>query len=483
MSSKAKLADPNTPFQEFVYEDIPFPVITHIDQVRNAVGAFPEFAFRERDGFIFCCYKRISSETFPLVPKSKVLQQNSSDIVSLEEEESQERKMYRDFMFRREVRGLAFDMTTGRIVSRQLHKFFNVGERIDTSEAVLQNLIESNLKKGRSIHMMEKLDGSLVSPVITQENKMRMRTKMGFNNDTSNACEMLLYGTRDVDQWPLVDSQILSESYEKSEDEHQRVLHFCAKWSRKGYSCMFEFFTNETMIVIKYEKSFFTLIAMRNTETGEYVSYDEMVQLATQANISVVPATVISHEVRGQENSHNIKDVIAQVKQMSGKEGCVMRFYDGQMFKLKSDWYCDLHYLKSNVTYNPVNEGNIWNLVFDERVDDSLPLLAEREQDALRRFNDDLLKAVTDTGKRAIEFSEQNRDLSARDFASAVKKETRNTTWARILYKVQRLGPSEATEQVIEALRILLFKDLNGARIVLQAPHLVFFENYLKAEK
>jgi RNA ligase len=435
----------------------PFSTIKHIDEVRKVVGELPEFAFRNRDGYIFCSYKRVTSETFPVVPHHKL-----------------DDPIHQEYLFRREIRGLAFDEKSGKIVGRCLHKFFNVGERPDSSIHVVQNLIENSIALKQTIYVMDKLDGSLVSPVFTPDNtRIRLRTKLGFNNDTSNACEKQIYGHNDVDSWPTVD--YILDNYGNSENENERVLHFCAKWLLDGYTPMFEFYTKDTMIVIHYEKSFFTLIAMRETESGKYVSYPDMVKYATDANIAYVPAKDIT-----PDKQSTVQEVIATVKKLQQQEGCVMRFHDGQMFKLKSDWYSDLHRIKQHLVYNAVNEGNVWALVFDDRVDDAIPLLSDDEQKAVKSFNDDLWKAVSDTAQRALEFCDKYTDLPQKEFAEIVKKETKNLMWAKILYCVRKADRSEAEDQIVSVLRILLFKDLNAARELLQAPHLYFFKNYMK---
>jgi RNA ligase len=432
----------------------PFPIIQHIDDVKRVVNGLPEFVFRYRDGYIFCSYKIVTSETFPIVPYQKLKD-----------------PVYKDYLFRREIRGLVFDELSGKIVARCIHKFFNIGERLDSSIEVVQNLIEYYFQLKQSIYLMEKLDGSMVSPLLCND-RVRFRTKMGFNNDTSNSCELKIYGTCDISSWPTI-NEIL-EKYSGSENENERILYFCIKWISYGFTPIFEYYSKDTMIVIEYPTSFFTLTAIRNTETGEYVSYPDMKQHASHANIPIVPATEITYDQQPTEAFNTVKNI-------KGKEGCVLRFPDGQMFKLKSDWYCDLHRIKQHLVFNAVNEGHVWALVFDEKMDDAIPLLNEYEQKALKSFNDDLLKAVISTAATALAFSDQYKNYSQKEYAQLVKNTTKNTTWSRILFLVRNAtDASDAQDHVISVLRLLLFKDLKAARILLQAPHLQFFENYLR---
>jgi len=89
-------------------EDQLYPVITHLDQVTDAIGTdTDDFKFMEQGNYLFYCYGRVKSTTFP----------------SLHEGISKEELMRRKI--RREIRGLAFEKHNGKLVSRCLHKFFN----------------------------------------------------------------------------------------------------------------------------------------------------------------------------------------------------------------------------------------------------------------------------------------------------------------------------------------------------------------------
>ena len=85
-----------------------FPLINHLDQVKQAIGSdTDDFKFMTQDNYLFYCYGRVKTTTFP-------------SIESDDDEQSQDMKK-----IRREIRGLAFDKDSGKLVSRCLHKFFN----------------------------------------------------------------------------------------------------------------------------------------------------------------------------------------------------------------------------------------------------------------------------------------------------------------------------------------------------------------------
>lgn len=98
-----------------------FPVIEHIDQVREAIKDRPEFIEADRGTYTVFNYMVARTDSF-------------------------------DCPLRRECRGLIFD-DKGRVLSRRFHKFFNLGEKEET--------FPQNINWNQSHVLLEKLDGCL----------------------------------------------------------------------------------------------------------------------------------------------------------------------------------------------------------------------------------------------------------------------------------------------------------------------------------
>src|SRR5690606_25943070 len=91
-----------------------WPVINHLDQVREAIAGREEFIVAEKDWGFVVNYVINLIDTFPTP--------NTKDTV-----------LNNQYMIRRECRGIKFDRD-GNILARPFHKFFNLGEKPEVSE-------------------------------------------------------------------------------------------------------------------------------------------------------------------------------------------------------------------------------------------------------------------------------------------------------------------------------------------------------------
>ena len=75
-------------------------------------------------------------------------------------------------------------------------------------------------------------------------------------------------------------------------------------------------------------------------------------------------------------------DIVKIVKEMEDAEGIVIRFEDGNMLKIKSDWYIDLHRIKSSIS----DTRRVVGCILDNSVDDVYPILSVPDANELRSF-------------------------------------------------------------------------------------------------
>ena len=229
-----------------------FPHIDHLDQVRPVIQDVEGFILAEKDWGWVANYVQMGPHVFPEV-------QTEADAI------------------RRECRGLIFDKN-GKLISRPLHKFFNIGERDETQP---ENV---NLSQPHVIH--EKLDGSMVRP-IPFEGAFRLGTKMGMT-DVSMQSEV----------W-LVD--------------HPNYREYIQRCLRHNVTPIFEWCSRKQRIVIDYPEDRLVLIAVRHNQTGEYRPYHLLQADAAQNNLDLVktyPGAVSSME-----------HLIAETHDMQGQEG------------------------------------------------------------------------------------------------------------------------------------------------------------------
>lgn len=250
-------------------------------------------------------------------------------------------------IFRLECRGITFDNDTGKILRRPFQKFFNLGER----ESVNLNVIS---KKDTAV-ILEKLDGSMIVPFVSGD-KIVWGTKMG---DTHIA--------------PKVEQFIAN---------NLNYANFFDRCEYENVSPIFEWINPEDRIVIDYGKEQnLILTAMREKVSGQYFDYSKM---STYANIFGIPVVKQLH--------HNVlnEQFVESAKQESGVEGYVVRFSDGNMVKIKNDWYVQIHRAKSYLT----KERHVVKLIVEGQIDDLKPLLLKEDLENLTKFEQSFHNAI-----------------------------------------------------------------------------------------
>jgi RNA ligase len=280
-----------------------FPHIHCLDDIKEVISDLPEFIIAEREWGYVVNYLMMTPDTFPAV----------SD---------------RDDAIRRECRGLIFNIA-GDIVSRPLHKFFNVGE---LDETFLEKI---DLSKPHVI--LEKMDGSMIRPIPVTGGGFRLGTKMGITD--------------------------ISQQAERFIADKSNINTFILGAIGAGYTPIFEWCSRQQRIVIDYPEDKLVLIAVRHVNSGEYLSYQQMQELAGIYNLDLVqayPGTV-----------DNMQRLMDETRTLDGQEGWVIRWSDGHMVKLKGEAYVRIHKAKDAL----VQEKNLLDLILNEQLDDVKSLL------------------------------------------------------------------------------------------------------------
>jgi len=238
----------------------------------------------------------------------------------------------------RECRGIIFDTASGHILSRRFHKFFNLGERPDTTE----------IDVSKPHHVLDKLDGSMVSP-LRVGGGIRWISKMG-----------------------ITDVSMQVETFVVSHPEYEHFAEICLT---VGKTPIFEWMSRENRIVLDYGEDKLTLIAERDNVTGHYTPRDIMCDLAEEYGLPLVETVSTSLSSIGQ--------FVEELSRKEGIEGVVITFDDGHMIKVKTDWYVQLHRAKDQIS----RERHLIALILDNKLDDLLPALPEDDRDRVLRFS------------------------------------------------------------------------------------------------
>lgn len=281
-------------------------------------------------------------------------------------------------MWARECRGITFDHE-GRIAARPLTKFFNINEREDTQEHVLDFT--------KVVRVMDKRDGSMVHPVLV-DGLVVMKSKKSFDSDVAIAA------TKFVNRYP--------DYYD-----------LCKGSLDRGITPIFEYTAPTARIVLHYPVEELRLLHARNNVTGEYIKLrkDGPLRLVDDADASQL-------NPRSKSFLTNLK---TKLELDEGYEGYVLQFENGDMVKAKTKWYLNLHHSVTFPTYRSVAQ-----LVIDEQIDDLKSHLATagNNEALLKTINDIELAIVarlvmlkTDTGF----LYDEHKHLDRKDFAIATK--------------------------------------------------------------
>lgn len=295
-----------------------FPKIKHLDDVRPAIEGRDEFIVAERDWGYVVNYMVNMPDTFPQVVVDGVYDLHAA--------------------IRRECRGMLF-YKDGSLMSRRLHKFFNVNERDETQE--------TQIDWSAPHVILEKLDGSMITPVFTAAG-IRWGTKMGIT-DVSMGAEL------------FVANHVNYERAAKAMQDLDKTM-------------VFEWCSRKQRIVIDYPTDRLVLIAIRNNVDGSYDSYETMQAVAAEYDLDIVRAY--------EGTAANMAMLIAETRETEGMEGWIIRFDNGQMLKVKGDWYCRIHKTKDNITM----EKNVIDLIVNEKLDDTKSFMLEEDRHRVEQF-------------------------------------------------------------------------------------------------
>lgn len=235
----------------------------------------------------------------------------------------------------RECRGITFDKD-GKIISRTLHKFFNLGER----ESYMLNKLDLTQVKG----IYPKLDGSMISHCIV-DGEVLVKSKNSFFSDVAVKAQNFI-----------------------DKEEHSEYHRFCKDMSEKGYTATFEYTGLQNRIVVRYEKEELTLLCIRDNITGEYLDISE---LSKGYDIKVLQFAYDAKDV-------DINKLIEDMETVKDIEGYIIAFNSGDMVKIKCDWYCELH---NSITF--IRERDIAFLVCNESLDDFRALISRQKYDGI----------------------------------------------------------------------------------------------------
>ena len=327
---------------------IAFPNITNISQVLPAIEGRTEFSYwQTNEHFDLVAYYLLASDTF---------NSGNPEIDAM----------------RRECRGLLFHKD-GTVARRAFHKFFNVGETEETMPQAI-DLSEPHI-------ILEKLDGSMVAPFISQIDGKVYWASMRGSRDYHDRLSLLF-----------------------NDSAHEDLVR---KADEKGFTAIMEYCALDNRIVVEYGDTKMTLLALRDRISGKYASRLTVENMAADCNVPVVQPLPY--------NEKNISDLMEKIRSVEGIEGAVIWFESGILAKLKGEWYQQLHKLLSHFEF----EKDVARLILSNNQDDLIGILNPKRKKLLIDYQDALLSGI----KGTVNLCESIRDeilaknLTRKEFA------------------------------------------------------------------
>ncbi len=269
-----------------------YPVINHIDDILPYVEGNKQFRVQELEfpaGHKVICYMVKDEDTF---------------------------RGEHAFWYQ-EARGLTFG-PDGKVVSRTLHKFPNVGENAESQPELID--------WSRVVRIMDKRDGSMITPVLV-DGQIICKTKKTFTSNEAIEATKLLNADPIKVEW----------------------TRDCL---RQGFTPTFEWTSPRFPIVLLYEKDELTLLQIRHNESGMYAMHTIM-DPNFECPFPVVE-NIIDDYVSQFDGKVSWDKLYEMAMEREGIEGVIVQLDDGQMYKVKTKWYCDLHHSVTFTRYRDV---------------------------------------------------------------------------------------------------------------------------------
>ena len=228
-----------------------------------------------------------------------------------------------------ELRGLTFVLNPETNVWERnilMQKFFNVGQTV--------GWMEEDVKDKKIVRVQDKLDGSVISAVKFPNGEVRMKSKMSFTSEQAQMAQKLY-------------------------NENENLRNMLEYSFSVGHSLVFELVSPENQIVLEYDDTKLVLLQIRDNENGEYYN--------STLNYWYSETYNIERALSYKGNFTNLNKLLKMKETEENIEGWIVTFEDGQLAKIKTTWYLQLHGL---IGPDAFRENLLVETILNENIDD-----------------------------------------------------------------------------------------------------------------
>lgn len=292
-----------------------------------------------------------------------------------------------------EARGTMFEVTEDgefiRLAARTPSKFFNAYENpfVMFDEHMLSSELEV---------VMDKLDGSIISTFMDTDGCIRTKSHTSLHSEHAYNSTSLLNKNKEL-QDAVLDAE-----------------------TNLNCTVNMEYTSPEYRIVLPYQTDELTVLNIRNKDTGELFTGDKLKQVSPVLYKYSVSAKYGNIDSTFPMKT-TLKESINAVREMTGVEGFVGILKDGRMFKIKTDWYCSLHFNKDSINV----DSRLYEAVLNGASDD-LRQMFSTDNYCLQKIDkmENLVFMFYNKLQADIEdFVENNKHLERKEYALKVQQD------------------------------------------------------------
>ena len=305
----------------------------------------------------------------------------------------------------RELRGLIFVEDECFI---SCPKFFNINEIPET--------LESKLKTKKIKKVLNKLDGSLITP-IKINGDIVMKSKASFDSDQSKLAQQILDNDPDL-QFAILD---LFDN---------------------GFQPFFELTGMENQHVLCYEyEQRLTLIMVRDKE-GHFIDIDkfkyDFIYIA-------------------ENYDYSLEEMLEKQKTDKKVEGWVVKFTDETIIKIKTEEFFILHKISEKAD----SYKSILSLILDEDLDDVLSLVDSIRKEKILQIDKKVVNYVTHLVTFCFEETRSIKDR--KDFAI---KHNKHEMFSLLMGSIKKANKEQVKELVIKKLKTKYNKEKKAKEFI-----------------
>lgn len=277
------------------------------------------------------------------------------------------------------------------VASRPPKKFFNAYENPFT-------MFDKSTPSTDIEVVMDKMDGSIISTFMDIDFKIRTKSQASLHSEHAINSTALLHA----------DKEFYENVYEAE---------------MLGFTVNMEYTSPEYRIVLPYQEDSLTVLNVRHRQTGDLIVGDKLKEAFPK-----LYERSVSAKYGNIDTTFPMKDTLFEsieaCRSMQDIEGFVLILKDGRMCKIKTDWYCALHFTKDGINV----DSRLYDAVITGASDDlkqmfSTDLYAMKKIEKMEQLVFSCYNALVTESET---FYNQNKHLERKDFALQVQKNVPN---------------------------------------------------------